>query len=129
MKSLNNNGVSTTTTPGQENYVTFIAGAFRGKEYFQYDYRHKDGELFSTVADSLEKCRAERDKWVQQKNRKRFFPSTLEKIENNKRLTKIDMGHQIGQIDPYHPASLYWDSLTRPQIVETFNKIFGTEIS
>ncbi len=40
MESLNKNGVSTTQELGQEKYVTFIAGAFRGTEYFQYDYRH-----------------------------------------------------------------------------------------
>ena len=54
MESLNKNGVSTTQEPEQEKYVTFIAGAFRGTEYFQYDYRHTDGELFSTVAKTLE---------------------------------------------------------------------------
>lgn len=36
MESLNKNGASTTQESGQEKYVTFIAGAFRGTEYFQY---------------------------------------------------------------------------------------------
>lgn len=49
--SINHNGCSV-CQQGQENYTTFIAGAFRGTEYFQYDYRHMDGELFSTVAKS-----------------------------------------------------------------------------
>jgi len=31
---------------GQEKSVTFIAGVFRGTKYFQYNYRHTDGELF-----------------------------------------------------------------------------------
>lgn len=68
MESLNKNGVSTTQEPGQEKYVTFIAGAFRGTEYFQYDYRHTDGELFSTVAKTLEKCRKRRDEWLCNRN-------------------------------------------------------------
>lgn len=45
----------------------FIAGAFRGTEYFQYDYRHTDGELFSTVAKTLEECRKRRDEWLNKK--------------------------------------------------------------
>ena len=34
MESLNKNGMSTTQEPGQEKYVTFIAGAFRGQNIF-----------------------------------------------------------------------------------------------
>ncbi len=60
--SINHNGCSVCET-GKENYTTFIAGAFRGAEYYQYDYRHTDGELFFTVAKSLEQCRKERDEW------------------------------------------------------------------
>ncbi len=125
--SINQNGCSV-CKQGQENYTTFIAGAFMGTKYFQYDYRHSDGELFSTVAPTLEQCREKRDKWVQAKNRKRLFPSTLKKIEENKRLTKSDMGYQIGNVDPYHIASISWDYFKREEIVETFNRIFGTEI-
>lgn len=64
MESLNKNGVSTTQEPRQEKYITFIVGAFRGTEYFQYDYRHTDGELFSTVAKTLEECQKQRDGWL-----------------------------------------------------------------
>ena len=64
MESLNKDGVSTTQEPGQEKYVTLITGAFRGTEYYQYDYRHTDGELFSTVAKTLEECRKLRDQWL-----------------------------------------------------------------
>lgn len=46
MQSLNKNGVSITQTPGEEKYVKCCLGAFRGQIYFQYDYRHFDGELF-----------------------------------------------------------------------------------
>jgi len=67
MKTLNENGVSTTQAPGQEQFMTFIAGAFRGTEYYQYDYRHTDGELFTTIAKTLEECRKQRDKWIAEK--------------------------------------------------------------
>ncbi|MCP3895009.1 MAG: DUF3873 domain-containing protein [Bacteroides sp.] len=66
-ESITKNGVSTTTEKGQEQYVKCVLGAFRGKEYFQYDYRHTDGELFSTVAETLEKCRERRDEWLNKK--------------------------------------------------------------
>lgn len=46
MQSLNKNGVSITRTPGEEKYVKCCLGAFRGQIYYQYDYRHTDGELF-----------------------------------------------------------------------------------
>lgn len=46
MQSLNKNGVSITQTPGEEKFVKCHLGAFRGQIYFQYDYRHTDGELF-----------------------------------------------------------------------------------
>ena len=46
MQSLNKNGVSITQTPGEEKFVKCCLGAFRGQIYFQYDYRHTDGELF-----------------------------------------------------------------------------------
>lgn len=38
MKTLNKNGVSTTQAPEQEQFVTFIAGAFRGTQYYQYEH-------------------------------------------------------------------------------------------
>ena len=42
------NGVSTTTTPGSEQYEVFYTGyRTRRKKHYQYDYRHTDGELFS----------------------------------------------------------------------------------
>ena len=40
-------GVSTTTTPGTEQYEVFYTGyRTRRKKHYQYDYRHTDGELF-----------------------------------------------------------------------------------
>lgn len=51
---------------GEENYERFEAR--RGKWFYQYDYRHTDGELFSIVLPTLARCRQERDKWLLEKN-------------------------------------------------------------
>lgn len=70
MKSLNKNGMSTCTEAGQEKYVYFnlTPRPRRKGRYCQYDYRDpSDGELFSTVAPTLEICRERRDEWLKQK--------------------------------------------------------------
>lgn len=71
MKSLNKNGVSTCTEAGQEKYVYFdlMPRLRRKSRYVQYDYRHTDGTLFSTVAPTLEQCREKRDLWLNTKNK------------------------------------------------------------
>lgn len=72
MKSLNKNGVSTCGA-GQENYVYFnlMPRLRRKSRYCQYDYRHEeDGELFATVAPTLEICRERRDEWLKNKEGK-----------------------------------------------------------
>ena len=60
------NGVSTTTTPGTEQYEAFYTG-YRTRRKKHYDYRHTDGELFSCVADTLKECRQRRDEWLNKK--------------------------------------------------------------
>nr|WP_092364122.1 DUF3873 family protein [Enterocloster lavalensis] len=35
----------------------------------QYDYRAEDGELFSCVRQSLEECRAARDRWAENREK------------------------------------------------------------
>jgi len=65
--SINDSNGCSVCQAGQENYTTFIAGAFWGTKYYQYDYRHTDGELFSTVAPTLEECRKRRDEWLLKK--------------------------------------------------------------
>ena len=68
METLNKNGVSITQTPGEEKFVKFRLGAFKGRTFYQYDYRHTDMELFSTVAKTLDECRRRRDEWIAKKN-------------------------------------------------------------
>lgn len=56
------NGVTTTNTPGQEQYETFRSRVNR-KTYVQYDYRNPSGKLFSCIKPTLELCRTARDTW------------------------------------------------------------------
>lgn len=60
-----NQGCSTCKM-GEESYEKFST-KIHGKrvDRWQYDYRHTNGELFSTVKASIEKCREERDKWIE----------------------------------------------------------------
>jgi hypothetical protein len=125
--SINHNGCSVCKA-GEEKYTTFRPAHRPTAVFYQYDYRSKNGELFSTVASTLEQCREKRDKWLQAKNRKRLFPSTLQMIEAGKRLTKSEMAYQIGHIEPYNIVAISWDFFKRDEIVETFNKMFGTEV-
>lgn len=61
------NGCSTCPI-GQEQYEGFtVKVGSKRKRMVQYDYRHTDGELFSTVANTLEKARKERDEWMERK--------------------------------------------------------------
>ncbi len=65
---LTANGVSTTTTPGTEQYGVFYTGyRTRRKKHYQYDYRHTNGELFSCVRSTLKECRNLRDEWLNKK--------------------------------------------------------------
>jgi len=125
--SISQNGCSVCMA-GKENYTTFRPAHRPKCVFFQYDFRHKDGDLFSTVAPTLEQCREKRDKWVQAKNYQRLFPSTLKNIQDGKRLTKCDMGYQIGHLEPMHIMAISWDFFSREEIVSTFNELFGTEI-
>ena len=71
---MTKNGVTTTQALGQEQYETFERAVGRKtKEYFQYDYRHTNGDLFSCVKPTLEVCRAARDEWIAKK-----YPATDE---------------------------------------------------
>jgi hypothetical protein len=55
--------------PGQEQHETVRDNGSR-IDYVQYDYRHEDGELFTTVAPNLFTARSRRDQWLKKKNKK-----------------------------------------------------------
>ena len=68
MTMLTMHGVTTTKSPGQEQYETFTRKVGRkSKKYVAYDYRHIDGELFSCVKPTLDDCKAARDTWLEKK--------------------------------------------------------------
>ena len=66
------NGVSTFTALGTEKYEKFYSGRSPRKAMIQYDYRHTNGELFSTVAPTLEQCREKRKLWLNNKESKQL---------------------------------------------------------
>ena len=59
----------------------------------------------------------------------RLFPYLLAKIEAGKKLSKSEMGYQIGKVSPHQGAVIYFDKVSRPEVVKIFNEIFGTSIS
>lgn len=67
MKRMTANGVSTTATPGTEQYEVFYIGYRPRHKRYQYDYRHTDGELFSYVAPTLKECHRRREEWLSKK--------------------------------------------------------------
>ena len=66
--SINDNGCSA-CEQGNENYTTFRPAHHQNQTFYQYDYRHTDGELFSTTAPTLGECRSRRDKWLVKKDK------------------------------------------------------------
>lgn len=65
--SINNNGCSV-CEQGKENYTTFRPAHRPKQTFYQYDYRHTDGELFTTVASTLAECRTRRNEWLTKKS-------------------------------------------------------------
>jgi hypothetical protein len=65
MSKMTVNGVTTTKTPGQEQYETFTRKVGRQtRKYVAYDYRHTNGELFSCTKPTLDACRAACGEWL-----------------------------------------------------------------
>ena len=64
--TINNNGCSICEA-GKESYTTFHPAHRPTQTFYQYDYRHFDMELFSTVAPTLADCRSRRDEWLNKK--------------------------------------------------------------
>lgn len=63
--SMNDNRGCSVCPAGSENYEIYST-RFRGQRVkrVMYDYRTPDGELFSTVASTLDECRHRRDEWL-----------------------------------------------------------------
>ena len=66
-KTFIKNGTAKTKLFGEETYKQCCLGAFRGEIYFDYKYRHTNGQEFTTLRRTLIQCRAERDFWLREK--------------------------------------------------------------
>lgn len=66
-KTFIKNGAAETKLFGKETYIQCCLGAFRGEIYFDYKYRHTNGQEFTTLRRTLVQCRAERDFWLREK--------------------------------------------------------------
>jgi len=113
---------------GQEKYTMICAGAFRGSISYEYYYKHIDGELFYVICDTVEECRIERLRWIQQKNYFALTFNTVIKIENNVKLKKKELIDQIAKVDRNHPVAVSGNKKTRSELVNIFNEMFGVDI-
>jgi hypothetical protein len=88
---------------------------------FKTSSGHTVGEDHTFMLEQLKQLKRSR-------RRDNLLASTKRKMEQGKRLTKEDMAYEIGRIEVYHPASLYWDTLKWDEILRFFNELFGTTI-
>ena len=57
-----------TAIEDREKYITLKRTlGLREKRYYQYEYTHIDGDVFTYEKQTLEKCRKARDKWLEKK--------------------------------------------------------------
>jgi hypothetical protein len=82
---------------------------------------HTVGENHTFMLTQLEAIK-------QRQRRERWLASTQKRYDEGKRFTKSDIGYEIGRYETYRPASLYWHHYTREQMIEHFNRMFGTDI-
>jgi hypothetical protein len=52
---------------GKESFETFYS-SFKKRNLVQYDYRHSDGELFTTIAMDVESARRKKEMWLKNKS-------------------------------------------------------------
>lgn len=86
------------TKPGEEHYALFTPAGSQ-EDLYQFDCRHADGEFFSCVKKSLERCRIARDNWLREIGHPedclpRYYRITIQGIstieeEGSKNLTEI----------------------------------------
>jgi len=66
-----------TCPAGKEQYTVFWE---KGEQKVQYDYRAKDGELFSVIENTLEHARDARNAWLSRKEFKKQKPYKLDDV-------------------------------------------------
>ena len=89
---------------------------------YKMESGHTVGENYAYMLIQLIEIR-------QEQRRNNWLPGTKMRYEEGKRFTKLDIAYEIGRHEPYHPASPYWDSLHRKELVTFFNDMFGTDIA
>lgn len=116
--SINDKGCSVCQA-SKENYTTFRPTHRPKQLFYQYDYRHTDGELFSTVAPTLEECRRKRDEWLLNKW---WETLSFEELEN---ITGIENDRDgNNEIDALFidETNEFWEQLSFDEKVEFFEK-------
>ncbi len=98
--SINGKGCSICEL-GKEHYTTYSPVHRPKQTFYQYDYRHTDGELFSTVAKTLEECRTRRDKWLNERNQKYTLFVGMKKLG---KFTSISQAKQYAKGSGYTGA-------------------------
>jgi hypothetical protein len=97
---------------GKESFETFYS-SFKKRDLVQYDYRHSDGELFTTVALNVESARSKRDQWLENKSLSvlgmRLSDLTLQDISEE--LT--DLKKDLRAIEEYERGDIRTSELTR----------------
>jgi len=87
-KTFIKNGTAETKLFGEETYKQCCLGAFRGGIYFDYKYRHTNGQEFTTLRRTLIQCRAERDFWLREKTVSFFGTPSRKNDKEQPRHTK-----------------------------------------
>ena len=97
---------------GKESFETFYS-SFKKRNLVQYDYRHIDGELFTTIALDVESARSKRDQWLENKSLSvlgmRLSDLTLKDILEE--LT--DLKKDLRAIQEYERGEIRTSELTR----------------
>lgn len=55
-----------TCEAGSENYELYYSKIVK-KNLYQYEFRHSNGELFTTVKSTLKQCQSAKDEWLKSK--------------------------------------------------------------
>ena len=67
MSMNDKNGCTLCRTAGEERFEYFTSATRPRRRLCQYDYRTRNGILFSCVGKTLEACRNARDAWLKMK--------------------------------------------------------------
>jgi hypothetical protein len=99
-----------TLAPGKEQHEMFATPGRMGKpgkERCQYDYRHRDGELFSCVAASPGEAREKRNEWLQKRSLLLTDAQYALAREKGSYLCPLCGGSKVDELEP-----LEWESPT-----------------